>query len=204
MTIRTALLTFAALLIAGPAVAQPSAYAPPPPPEAVPPPVQVEPAPAPSKLSVGLHLFGGELLNPNNPAEDAEISGQGIFGRYRLSRRWEIELELSKSSAVIADGWVRDFRSVDGSLLFHVFQRGKLDGYLRAGIGMADESFTAEGDVFEFENQSSHFGAGLEYQLTPKLGIAGEFRGAALSRGDEFSVEQSGGTRLGLAAVYHF
>lgn len=169
-------------------------------------PAELTPPPAPPpKWAFGFQFQAGGLADAVSTVNDAEILGYGIFGRYRLNGRWEIELGLGKTQARLSGDRVRQLRPLSVSALYHLFRFRSFDTYLRAGLGTAGETYVpANAAPVPFENYHAHIGGGIEYLLRRNIGIALEGRAFMLSRSSDRSSLDGTGTKLGISVAYHF
>jgi outer membrane protein OmpA-like peptidoglycan-associated protein len=139
-------------------------------------------------LEVGLfgggHFFAkdGELGVADYPDLVPAIKNSGLLGArlgYALFPRLSLEGELAAiptsdtfgGQPVFVLGW-----RAHG--LVHLLTSGKWRPFVLAGLG-AHSSFTGRTGLTQIENDSDfafHWGAGLKYDLTPRLSLRGDFR----------------------------
>jgi len=139
-------------------------------------------------LEVGLfgggHFFAkdGELGVADYPDLVPAIKNSGLLGvrlGYALFPRLSLEGELAAIPTADTFGgqpvFVLGWRAHG---LVHLLTSGKWRPFVLAGLG-AHSSFTGRTGLTQIENDSDfafHWGAGLKYDLTPRLSLRGDFR----------------------------
>jgi hypothetical protein len=149
-----------------------------------------------------------------------EMGGGGLQARYRLNRRWELEVSVVGTHGERGSDYLRDSSSLTLGALFHMRPGRRWDWYLLAGVGGTRDrvSFSKAASTAEEEFASGHFqlGAGVERRFR-RFGIAAELRVIGSRRNDEeldavsytpgvdgpIPAESSGG-QLNLLATYYF
>ena len=177
-----------ALLTPAPAFAQPAAAAP----AAV---VVAEPE---RRWGIGVHL-GGMGLEPTTEdgeevvegdADRTDLGAAGLQVRFRLHRRWELELSATHFAGELGDtGQLRSSGSLTLGGMFH-FNPGSRwlwSGLL--GIGGTHDTISVEkGDervtTAEFSEGHVRLGVGLERRFD-RIGIAAQLYGVAFERNDD-------------------
>jgi hypothetical protein len=202
-----------ALLIAGALGATPDALGQPSVPAGEPQPApQAAPAteaPAPTAVAsvlrrfsfgfaLGLGKSGDSLENDSNPKT------YGVFARFRISQRWEVEAGMSKLIIDLGNERTRDLTPMGASVLYHIRQLGELDLHLRAGYAQAKETYRnqAAGTVSQYNDKRAHAGAGAEYPVWENIYASALTEAFWLKRDD--SDLSATGLQFILAAAYHF
>jgi hypothetical protein len=219
----TALVPLVLLAAAGPASAQAPGSAPAP---------TADPAPAPradgweghqTSWGIGLRTVGKSLAAKGDDDRDdaVDMGGGGLTVRYRLNRRWELDLALESAEGELADGLVtRTSGGATLAALYHMRPDRNWDWYVLAGLGGSEERLSREGKGGEmieesFSQAHVHLGVGLERRFR-RFGIGAELRaiGAALNteegdapaymEGQTPIPEESSGGQLNITATYYF
>jgi hypothetical protein len=189
----SSLLALALLVGAAAAHAQPGAPPPPPPPHAGPPAVVYQAAPSIPRWGIGLHL-GGLGVTSERDRDDANETEMGVVGlqlRYRLHRRWELELDLSYMEGELPG--LEDVRRSTGALIlggmFHINPDSRWLWSVMAGIGAARDRIWYEKDgdrhtQAEFAEGVARLGVGLERRVG-NWGLAAQLYAIGMSRDEE-------------------
>ena len=97
------------------------------------------PAPTP-RWTVGLRLTGLSLGRADAEAPELEAGGAGAYARYRLARRWELELALDQGAEQDPAGGMleggRQLGAATAAGLFRIAPERAWTGYLLAGVGV--------------------------------------------------------------------
>jgi hypothetical protein len=187
------------------AAAQPGAPPPPPPTYAQPPPAYAAPpvavpvvvvaAPAPRRWGVGLHLGGmGVTSKREGDADEAPETEMGVVGlqlRFRLHRRWELELDLSAMQGDLS-GPGNTKRSSGAVILggmFHINPNSRWLWSVLLGVGGARDRIWYEKAGEEvtqarFAEGLVRLGVGLERRFD-RWGLSAQLFGVGLERNDE-------------------
>lgn len=193
-----------ASLAAAPALAQPGA--PPPtltpapayivtPVPVAPVPVVIVVAPEPPRWGIGLHLGGmGVKSEADLDDDDAQKTDLGVIGvqlRFRLHRRWELELDLSHMEGELEGpgGLTRSSGAVVLGGMFHINPDSRWLWSILAGVGGTRDRvwFEKDGDretQAELAGGLFRIGVGVERRFD-SLGIAAQLYGVGLERNDE-------------------
>ena len=207
---------FGILMVAASASAQPSAtpppgapppvYAAPPPPYAPPPPhaappmtaqvpVVIQAPPRMLRWGLGVH-FGGMGVSPEQDGEvdEANKVDMGLVGaqlRFRLHRRWELELDFSyMEGALPGAGETR--RSTGAVILggmFHINPDSRWLWSVLLGVGGTRDQvwYEKQGERVtqaDFSGGLARIGVGLERRFA-RWGVAAQLFGVGLERNDE-------------------
>jgi hypothetical protein len=177
------------------------------------------PAPAPRlpRWGVGLHLASLTLADPAAMDDrGAGYAGGGVWVRYRLAPRWQLELTAAPVEEQDVDPATA--RQVDaGSLavMFHPRPYARWDLYLLAGVGGTSDGAP---DLTDEQRDASQvgdlqLGAGVERRFG-RIGVAAELRmlarepapaaAARMTDGAAASEERRGGGGLTVGATYYF
>jgi hypothetical protein len=211
--------TLAILALPRLAAAQPSATQP-----------VVEAAPAAERnWGIGVHLGGLGLHPEDDDSEEATtgMGGGGVQVRYRLHRRWDLELDLSgfgehhHGDEPDADGLRRSTGMVVLGAMFHINPGSDWEWSVLAGLGGAHDTLEARDKtgelrtVAEFSNGLFRLGIGLEKRWE-RIGLAAQIYGVGMERNDDeldgpaymdqdtpLARKQTGGL-FQLAASYYF
>ncbi len=210
---------------AGDAAAQPPG-APPrhePPPG---PPVAVvqEARPASWRWSIGVHLGGLGVVSTRDPdaGDETEMGLVGVQLRYRLHRRWELELDVSAMGGELSGPG--DTRRASGAVIlggmFHINPDSPWLCSVLFGVGAVRDVIWYEKDG-EFETQAEfveglgRIGFGVERRFD-RLGVAAQLYGIGMVRDEEELdgpdyigrdgpvPEESSGGLFQLVASYYF
>ncbi|HTE53702.1 MAG TPA: hypothetical protein VK698_22765 [Kofleriaceae bacterium] len=184
----------------GPAAAQPGAPPPPPPAYAAPPPavvpvVIVAAPPRVRRWGIGLHLGGmGVESDADQGDAEAQKTDLGLVGvqlRFRLHRRWELELDLSHMEGELdgPGGLTRSSGAVILGGMFHINPDDRWLWSVLMGIGGARDRvwYEKEGDRVtqaEFAEGLFRLGVGLERRFD-RWGLAAQLYGVGLERDEE-------------------
>jgi hypothetical protein len=191
-------------LAAAPAVAQPGAppptFAPAPAYVAVVPvtpvPVVIVARPEPPRWGIGLHLGGMGVeseaeLDDGDAAQKTDLGVLGVQLRFRLHRRWELELDLSHMEGELEGpgGLTRSSGAVVLGGMFHINPDSRWLWSVLAGVGGTRDRvwFEKDGDretQAEFAGGLFRIGVGVERRFD-SLGIAAQLYGVGLERNDE-------------------
>ena len=92
----------------------------------------------------GLGLRLGSLGLSQGEGSEQTYGTAGIAARYRLTRRWELELALDHGTEQREDGsaGLRELNSSTLSALFHLRPQARWDLYLLAGVGSSERRFS--------------------------------------------------------------
>lgn len=177
------------LAAGGTALAQPAAGAQP----------EVAAAAAPERnWAIGLHL-GGLGLEPRNADGDELVEGDsdsiglgavGLQLRYRLHRRWELELAATHMEGELGDtGAMRHSGSLVLGVMFHINPGSSWLWSGLFGIGGAHDEITVEKNgeevtTAEFSEGLVRLGIGLERRFD-RFGVAAQLYGVGLRRNDD-------------------
>ncbi len=185
------------------------------------------------RLSVGLYVEGGGLADSEAEAGDLselETGGGGLDLRYRIARRWDIELSAGALEGE-NDSLRRSMDIVTIGARFHFNPESKWRWSLAAGIGSASETVevfgsdvaddddrptaAAVGEVIErsdeYEHVVAYFGGSVERSFGRIL-VTAEIRAMALGSGEDAVIseigrpipEESSGGQFRLQAAYRF
>lgn len=188
---------------AGDVAAQPPGAPPPqaapppygPPPYGPPPVVAQQAAPSFPRWGIGVHLGGlGLTSERERDAEDPTRTELGVVGlqlRFRLHRRWELELDVSAMGGELAGPG--DTRRSTGALLlggmFHINPDSRWLWSVLLGIGVARDEVWYEKDderitQAEFAEGVARLGIGLERRFG-RWGLAAQLYGVGMTRNEE-------------------
>jgi hypothetical protein len=144
------------------------------------------------------------------------MAGLGIVGRWRISRRFGLELGLDGVSGKLADGaYERKTSSLQLAATFHLTPGSRWDLYLLLGLGAVTDKVSfvdATGAAMEVELKETmvRLGGGLEYRWE-HLGIGAELAAIGFARDDEDAAQpadavprRSGGGQFSLVVGYYF
>jgi len=182
------------------AAAHQAAAQPPAPPFAVQPPgavpvIIVQPRPRMHRWGIGVHLGGmGVRKHEDDGNDDGPKTDLGLVGlqlRYRLHRRWELELAFSYMEGQLPD--LGDTRRSTASLIlggmFHINPDSRWLWSVLFGIGGARDAiwYEKQGDRIvqsEFAEGLVRLGVGLERRFE-SWGLAAQLYGVGLERDDD-------------------
>jgi hypothetical protein len=158
---RTALLALAGatamLLLSAPALARtPRAIGP-----------EVGPEWKRGRTEIGVHVVGMGLNDPNDTSTGVALGGYGVDLRYRLSRRWGVNLGGDVAFGPEANGEVvRITAPLMASGLFYLFpnERFQLYGILGAGVGLNHVMYEKLGEDASFVTPMAQAGIGGQYR----------------------------------------
>lgn len=163
--------------------------APPPPPPCCAPcppvPAYYEPAP-PAAVTVaaaaplprfGIGAFFGSEQLDGGASGGTSGGSLGVLGRFRLSRSFELEGELSKLEL---QNKSRVDRRLGASLLWDLTPSSSLSPYLVGGLGVSHSD--SNGGAVSANRTYGEVGAGLAWQLSDSLSLALDFRAGASRR----------------------
>lgn len=130
------------------------------------------------RFGLGLRL-GGTSVSTDYSEEPEDYSTVGLTARYRLSRRWELELAVDHGQQDLGDGTMGPAELSAGTLsaLLHLRPQARWDWYLLAGVGGSERRPYADSDWAE-ERSHLAFGIGLERRFE-HLVIGAELRALA-------------------------
>ncbi|HLU66643.1 MAG TPA: hypothetical protein VKZ63_10225, partial [Kofleriaceae bacterium] len=206
-------LPLAALALpAGPAAAQPSVA----PAE----PVVTARAEPERRLGVGLHLGGMGLSPDEDRARKTELGGGGLHVRYRIHRRWDLQLELSHFQGEVPGAMLhRHSSAVALGAMFHFNPGSDWLWSGLVGLGGTRDDLTAGKDreepVARLAGGLFRVGVGLERRFD-RIGVAAqlyavghqrndeELDGPTFAGGDGPVPARSSGGLFQLAASYYF
>lgn len=140
------------------------------------------PAPQPDPLRWGLGAFAGSF----------DVEGQeagtdlGLLGRFRLSRRFELEAELAKTE--LADD-ARVDKRIGAALLFDLSPDGRLSPLLVAGAGFGQTEL--QGGELTARAGYGEVGAGLTYRITERVHVTGDLRAGKRKDADDTAFKAS-------------
>lgn len=175
-------------LAAGAAIAQPAAAQP----------EVAASAPAERNWGIGVHL-GGLGLEPRNADGDEltegssdkiELGAAGIQLRYKLHRRWELELAATHMAGELGDtGAERHSGSLVLGVMFHINPDADWQWSGLFGIGGAHDEISVEKNgervtTAEFSEGLVRLGVGLERRFD-RWGIAAQLYGIGFQRDDD-------------------
>jgi hypothetical protein len=155
-------------------------YAPPPPPPQyyAPAPAVVAAAPEPRRPFFGLGVLASSIALHNQSTDD-ELQGEGVglLGRFRLARRFELELQLSQ------DRFYENPRVDSRFGVAGIFDLGQPGGFtpylvLGAGVNVIDPLGNAQ-DTHNDNLPAQGYleaGFGLEWEIFQHLVISGDLR----------------------------
>jgi len=128
--------------------------------------------------------------------------GVGVQGRYRLTRRWELELTVSQTDGVGQEGgggfgtvgeplqMHRQLTQLTAGALFHLNSSTEWDATVAAGLGAARDTIWVHypgfgsQNLMMFRQRVAYLGAGLERRFA-NWGLAAQFRVVELKRDSE-------------------
>jgi len=222
-------LTFAALALAIPAAASTASaqgapgscdcYAPPPVVAVAPAPDEVDLS---NRLGVGLHAVSMAIVPHDDPdADPTELAGGGLQVRYRVSRRWELGLELATMRQHDEDGepFGENIHVATVGAQLRMRPGRHLDWYFSGGLGglhVGDhDDDEAPSPAEDTGRALGYLGIGVEYRWqhlalgaeVRAVGIAPaeETRGARMSTGDDDDDERGdGAAQATVSATYYF
>lgn len=130
------------------------------------------------RLGLGLR-FGGTSIATSDPENPEEYSTLGLTARWRVSRRWELELAVDHGQLDNGDGTMGPAELSAGtvSALLHLRPHARWDWYLLAGVGGSERRPYAESPSAE-ERSHLALGVGLERRFE-HLVLGVELRGLA-------------------------
>ncbi len=168
------------------------------------------PAPSPQQpgFGIGLHVRGMSLVDTEidepEPEDFKGLGGSGLHLRYRLNKRFGVELGMD-ALANVAES--RKHSSVQLSAVLHLTPRGNWNWYVLAGFGGGTDEITHSGHDYKFEQGSGHLGMGLERRFG-RIGLGAEIRSIAVVRDEhrpELGLpEGSSGATVDLGATFYF
>jgi hypothetical protein len=108
----------------------------------------------------GLGLRLGSLGLSQGEGSEQTYGTAGIAARYRLTRRWELELALDHGTEQREDGsaGLQELNSSTLSALFHLRPQARWDLYLLAGVGSSERRFS---DRERWDEAVPHVALGL-------------------------------------------
>jgi hypothetical protein len=189
------------------------------------PPVAVaqQAAPAFWRWSIGVHLGGLGVVSARHPDEDeTEMGLVGVQLRYRLHRRWELELDVSAMGGELSGPG--DTRRASGAVIlggmFHINPDSQWLCSVLVGVGALRDVIWYEKDgdheiQAEFVEGLGRIGFGVERRFD-RLGIAAQLYGIGMVRDEEELdgpdyigrdgpvPEESSGGLFQLVASYYF
>lgn len=140
------------------------------------------------RFGLGVRL-GGTSISTNYSVDPEEYSTAGLAARYRVSRRWELELAIDHGQLDNGDGTMgpAEFSAGTISALLHLRPQARWDWYLLGGLGASERRPYAESD---WADERSHvaLGVGLERRFE-HLVIGIELRGLAQETTEEAAVK---------------
>lgn len=140
------------------------------------------------RFGLGLRL-GGTSVSTNYSVDPEEYSTAGLAARYRVSRRWELELAIDHGQLDNGDGTMGPAELSVGTIsaLLHLRPQARWDWYLLGGLGTSERRPYADSD---WADERSHLaiGIGLERRFE-HLVIGAELRGLA-QQTNEVELEQ--------------
>jgi hypothetical protein len=169
-----------------------------------------------NRLGVGLHAVSMAIVPHDDPdADPTELAGGGLQVRYRVSRRWELGLELATMRQHDDNGepFGENIHVATVGAHFRMRPGRHLDWYFSGGLGGLH---VGEHDDDEAEERGRALGyIGLEYRWqhlalgaeVRAVGIAPaeETRGARMSTGDDDDDERGdGAAQATVGATYYF
>ncbi len=171
---------------------------------------------AADEWGVGLRATG-ERVDPKDDAPNGiGMGGGGLYVRWRISRRFGLELGLDGVSGKLADGaYERKTSSAQLAATFHLTPGSRWDLYLLLGVGGATDKVTftdATGAQMEqeFKETLLRVGGGLEYRWE-HLGIGAEVAAVGYARNDSDQVvagdavpKEAGGGQWTVAVSWYF
>jgi hypothetical protein len=190
-------------------------YAPPPYLAAVPAPDEVDLS---NRLGVGLHAVSMAIVPHDDPdADPTELAGGGLQVRYRVSRRWELGLELATMRQHDDNGepFGENIHVATVGAHFRMRPGRHLDWYFSGGLGGLHVGEHDDDEAEERGRALGYLGIGLEYRWqhlalgaeVRAVGIAPaeETRGARMSTGDDDDDERGdGAAQATVGATYYF
>lgn len=113
----------------------------------------------------GLGLRVGSLGLAEGDYEET-YGTAGLAARYRMSRRWELELALEGGQQQLEDGSAGDRELSAGTLsvLLHLTPQSRWDWYLLAGLGSSERHLSGDPNPGD-ERGHLALGGGLEYRF---------------------------------------
>lgn len=193
-------------------------------------PAEADPWNGAQKWGIGFHLTGmglgpAEQADVDDEAQPIDLGGAGLQVRYRLNRRWELEIELDHVSGQLEDsGLARDYKSMTFAGMFHINPNSQWIWSAIAGLGGGTDDvrfvqMSADGkpesSAATFSHGHVHLGVALERRFK-NIGVGAQLRIVGMGRneddedGPEFEGldeptprEESGG-RFNLHVTYYF
>lgn len=178
------------------------------------------------KWGIGLRTTAQKIKPENYQGEQGEnglkLGGAGITFRYRIAKKWTLELTSEKvdSEQLEATRYQRTSKPVTFTALWHMTPQRRWDWYLLLGVGGTEDEVTyrkVDGTTAteKFSEAHVHFGVGVE-RMWGKFGVGAELRAIGLARNDEEGdgvryqgidgpiPAESSGTQFNLTATYYF
>jgi hypothetical protein len=136
-----------------------------------------------NRLGVGLHVASLAIANREDPeAEPTHLGGGGLQVRYRLNRRWELELGFTALRETDEDGEVLDGPEIHAATvgaLFHMRPGRRWDWYLLGAIGGIHVGDRRDDD-HDKGRAMAQLGIGIERRWN-HLSIAAELRAVGIA-----------------------
>jgi hypothetical protein len=165
---------------------------------------------------VGLRATGERVDPKDDGPNGIGMGGGGLLVRWRISRRFGLELGVDGVTGKLADGaFERKTSSAQLAATFHLTPGSRWDFYLLLGVGGATDRVTfvdASGAEMEqeFKETVLRLGGGLEYRWE-HLGIGAEVAAVGMARNDSDAAlagdavpRESGGGQWSVVATYYF
>ena len=156
------------------------------------------------RFTFGFQLVTGDLDSGDTPNASAEsLNGWGVFARFRINSRWEVELGTRKLNVTLAgNNRKRTLSPITASGIVHVVDLYGVELYGRGGYGRGGEKAKSGNTNLDFTTSHIHVGAGAQYQVWNNIGVIGELRYVRVSRQEHGLV--ASGVHMGLSASYRF
>ena len=131
---------------------------------------------------LGGHVVGMGL-GAKHEVEPEGYGGVGVQARYRLRRRWGLELSGSVLHGELADGTKRDLALISGALTYHLFPDSRFQVYGLAGLGVVPARwYRPDGETIGASTAPlAQAGGGAMLDLSP-LRLFADLRGVAIFR----------------------
>lgn len=145
------------------------------------------------RWELGGHAVGMGLKAQGTP-EPQGYGGVGLQARYRLRRRWGIELAGSVAHGELADGTRRDLVPLTGAVTFHLLPDSAFQLYGLAGAGLMSAYWSDQDGETIGASTSPMAQAGVGAMLDlGRLRLFGDLRGVAIFRQPPPVEEECGG-----------
>jgi hypothetical protein len=152
------------------------------------------------RLGVGLHGMGLAIANREDPdADPTQLGGGGLQVRYRLTRRWELELgigALQQHDEETGEPIGSVFHTATLGALFHMRPGHHWDWYLVGALGAMHEGEHDDDHDTRDARPMAQLGIGVQYRWT-HLAIGADFRAVGIGPLEKDAAEPGAPTTQG-------